>query len=95
MEAGMDTMGKKPTAGKVPPKKVGRPKGKPRTAAEKAADARRTGRPPKPECRKQVVLVSFRLTPAELTQYRRDAKQAGFTCAAYAKHCWRQIRKEK
>jgi hypothetical protein len=77
------------------PQKVGRPKGKPRTAAEIAADARRTGRPKNPEGVKQMVLVALRLTPEEFKTFSRDAKRAKLSGAAYAKHCWQQTRKAK
>ncbi len=74
-------------------RKTGRPKGKPRTAAEIAADAMRTGRPKKAEGGKQTVLVALRLTPDEFKTFRRDAKLAKLSGAAYAKHCWQQTRK--
>lgn len=75
--------------------KRGRPKGKPRTAAELAADAMRTGRPKKPEGAKRVILVSLRLTPDEFAQFIKDAERARLSKGAYAKQCWQQIEKGK
>lgn len=80
---------------KTKPQKTGRPKGKPRTAAEIAADARRTGRPKKAEGVKRTVLVALRLTPEEFKAFSKDARRVKLSGAAYAKHCWQQIRKEK
>ena len=73
---------------------VGRPKGKPRTRAEIAADARRTGRPAFPDDARQSVALSVRFTPAEHRRLLRDSKRAGLTVAAYMKQCWLMARKE-
>lgn len=77
------------------PQKTGRPRGKPRTEAEIAADAMRTGRPRNPSGTKQTVLVALRLTPDEFKTFSKDAKRAKLSGAAYAKHCWLQTRKAK
>ncbi len=71
---------------------VGRPKGKPRTKAELAADANRTGRPTLPKEERDIKLISLRLTPAEYELFTQDAEKAGMVRAAYARHCWRRIR---
>ena len=70
----------------------GRPKGKPRTPAEIAADALRTGRPAFPDEARQSVFLSVRFTPVEHRRFLRDAKRAGLTASAYAKQCWRIAR---
>ena len=56
---------------------VGRPKGKPRSLAEKAADARRTGRPALPDKERGTKMLSLRLTPTEYDLLTNDAKKAG------------------
>ena len=71
----------------------GRPKGKPRTPAEKAADALRTGRPAFPADARQSVVLAVRFTPAEHRRLLRDAKRAGLTSAAFVKQCWHMARK--
>jgi len=76
-------------------KPMGRPKGKPRTAAEIAADAKRTGRPGLTPGANATKMVALRLTPDEFTQFQKDAKKAGMGMAAYARHCWHTIREGK
>lgn len=69
-------------------KLAGRPKGKPRTDAEIAADAKRTGRPTMTEGESANVVVTVRLTPTEHKQLTKDAKRAKMNLAAYLRHCW-------
>lgn len=75
---------------KTPPR--GRPKGMPRTAAELAADAKRTGRP---TLASDVAIskgVTMRLTPAEQIQFARDAKRLKMGLSAYLRYCWQTAR---
>lgn len=74
-------------------KPMGRPKGKPRTAAEIAADAKRTGRPGLTPEANATKLVALRLTPAEFERFKKDAKKHGMGMAAFARHCWYTMRK--
>ncbi len=75
-------------AGKIKNRKpMGRPKGKPRTAAEVAADAKRTGRPGLTPEANATKLVALRLTPAEFNAFKKDAQKAGMGMAAFARHC--------
>ncbi len=61
-----------------PPKRpIGRPKGKPRTAAEIAADAKRTGRPGMTPEANATETVAMRLTPSEFELFKRDAEMRG------------------
>ncbi len=73
-------------------KKVGRPKGKPRTKAERAADTMRGGRPSLPDEERETKLISLRLTPSEYELFTYDAEKAGMGRAAYARYCWRKKR---
>ncbi len=68
-------------------KPMGRPKGKPRTAAEIAADAKRTGRPGLTPEANATKLIALRLTPAEFDAFRQDAQNAGMGMAAFARLC--------
>lgn len=76
-------------------KPMGRPKGKPRTAAEIAADAKRTGRPGLTPEANATKLVALRLTPAEFDAFQKDAKKAGMGMAAFARHCWHELRNRR
>ena len=67
----------------------GRPKGMPRTAAEIAADAKRTGRPAVASDVAVSKGVTMRLTPAERKQFAKDAKRLKMSLAEYLRHCWR------
>jgi hypothetical protein len=69
-------------------KPMGRPKGKPRTAAEIAADAKRTGRPGMTPEANATKTVAMRLTPSEFEQFRRDGEKRGMGLAAFSRHCW-------
>ena len=72
-----------------PPKRpIGRPKGKPRTAAEIAADAKRTGRPGMTPEANATETVAMRLTPSEFEQFKREAEKRGMKLAVFARHCW-------
>ena len=75
-------------AGNKARKPMGRPKGKPRTAAEIAADAKRTGRPGLTPEANATKTVAMRLTPAEFDKFSRDAQKAGMGLSAFARHCW-------
>lgn len=75
-------------------KPMGRPKGKPRTAAEIAADAKRTGRPGLTPEENATKLIALRLTPTEFEQFKKDSQKAGMGMAAFARHCWRRLRKD-
>ena len=76
-------------AAKKTDKPKGRPQGKPRTAAEIAADAKRTGRPTMTKGENANIGVSMRLTPTEYKQFVKDAKRAKLGLAAYMRHCWK------
>ena len=76
-------------------KPMGRPKGKPRTAAEIAADAKRTGRPGLTPGANVTKMVAMRLTPAEFKQFEKDAKKTGMGMAAFARHCWYEVRNRR
>lgn len=71
---------------------TGRPKGMPRTAAEIAADALRTGRPAIAADEAASRGVTMRLTPAELERFAGDAGRLGMNLAEYLRHCWRTAR---
>jgi hypothetical protein len=58
-------------------KKVGRPKGMPRTEREKAADALRPGRPKTGAVR--TARLTLRLTPDERETLTREATRRGMT----------------
>lgn len=73
----------------------GRPQGKPRTSAEIAADAKRTGRPTMTDGENASIGVSMRLTPTEYKQFTKDAKRAKMSLAAYMRDCWYRARKGK
>ena len=77
--------GKNETKGRKP---MGRPKGKPRTVAEIAADVMRTGRPTLSPDGKGSIGVTMRLTPRDYGIFVRDAKRAGMGLAAFLRHCW-------
>jgi hypothetical protein len=66
----------------------GRPKGMPRTSAEIAADAMRTGRPAVASDMAVSKGVTMRLTPAEHRQFAREAKRLKMGLSAYLRHCW-------
>lgn len=71
----------------------GRPKGKPRSEAEIAADALRTGRPktkaPPP------VSVNMRLAPAEYEKFKKDARRVKMSLSSYLRYCWEVAREGK
>ena len=67
----------------------GRPKGMPRTAAEIAADAKRTGRPAVASDLAVSKGVTMRLTPAECKQFAKDAKRLKMGLSEYLRYCWR------
>ncbi len=69
-------------------KALGRPKGKPRTKAEIAADAMRTGRPYLSPYKEELKMVSLRFTASDFEIFRTDAENAGMGLAAFARHCW-------
>ncbi len=69
-------------------KPMGRPKGKPRTAAEIAADAKRTGRPGLTPEANATKTVAMRFTPSEFEQFKREAEKRGMKLAVFARHCW-------
>jgi hypothetical protein len=79
----------------VKPKTMGRPKGKPRTEAEKAADARRTGRPVTISDVTVSKGVVMRLTPVELEQFKKDAKRLDMGLSVYMRYCWQTAREGK
>ncbi len=71
----------------------GRPKGKPRTAVEIAADALRTGRP-----RKEApppIPVTMRLAPSEYEKFKKDAKRVKMSLSSYLRYCWEVAREGK
>lgn len=70
----------------------GRPKGMPRTAAEIAADARRTGRPAVANDVAVSKGVTMRLTPEEHKQFSREAKRLNLSLSVYLRRCWRTAR---
>lgn len=71
----------------------GRPKGKPRSVAEIAADSLRTGRPkldaPPP------VPVTMRLAPTDYEKFKKDAKRAKMSLSSYLHYCWEIAREGK
>lgn len=71
----------------------GRPKGTPRSEAELAADAMRTGRP-KAE-NPASVPVTMRLTPDEYAKFSKDAKRIKMSMSAYLRYCWEVAREGK
>ena len=74
---------------------MGRPKGKPRTDAEIAADEKRTGRPTITEGENASIGVSMRLTPTEYKQFAKEAKRLKMGLAAYMRYCWNVAREGK
>lgn len=70
-------------------RKRGRPKGKPRTAAEIAADALRPGRPYLSPDKEDLKMVSLRFTASDFETFKTDAENAGMGLSAFARHCWR------
>jgi hypothetical protein len=70
----------------------GRPRGRPRTEAEKAADIKRTGRPATIANGSVTRGVTIRLTPAEHKQIIADAKQMIMSLSVYLRHCWQTTR---
>lgn len=66
----------------------GRPRNRPRTEAEKAADIFRTGRPASVSNESVTKGVTMRLTPAEHIQVYADAKRANMSISVYLRHCW-------
>lgn len=70
----------------------GRPKGKPRTAAEIAADAKRTGRPLATSDAPVSKGVTMRLTPAEHKRFTKDAKRIKMGLSEYLRYCWQTAR---
>lgn len=72
---------------------LGRPKGTPRSDAEIAADAMRTGRPKSEN--PASVPVTMRLTPAEYAKFSKDAKRIKMSMSAYLRYCWEVAREGK
>ena len=70
----------------------GRPRGRPRTEAEKAADAKRTGRPASITDESVSKGVTIRLTPLEHKQIFADAKRMNMSLSVYLRHCWQTTR---
>ena len=70
----------------------GRPKGTPRSEAEIAADAMRTGRPTLAADAGVSKAVTMRLAPADYKQFVKDAKRAKMGLAAFMRDCWRRAR---
>ena len=70
----------------------GRPKGMPRTAAEIAADALRTGRPAIAIDLAASKGVTMRLTPAEHTRFTKDARRLKMSLSEYLSYCWQTAR---
>lgn len=73
----------------------GRPKGMPRTDAEIAADAKRTGRPLVASDQAVSKGVTMRLTPAEHTRFTKDAKRLKMGLSEYLRYCWQTAREGK
>ena len=69
-----------------------RPIGRPRTEAEKAADAKRTGRPASIADESVTKGVTIRLTPSEHKQIFADAKLMNMSLSVYLRHCWQTTR---
>ena len=67
---------------------------KTRTAAEIAADKRRTGRPRKPVGKKQSRRITVYLTPDEYRQLEEWAKQKGVSLAELVMRPWREKEKK-
>lgn len=75
--------------------KKGRPRNRPRTEAEKAADFLRTGRPASVSDESVTKGVTMRLTPAEHQLINEDAKRMNVSLSVYLRHCWQTTRKRK
>ena len=60
-----------------------------RTTAEKLADRRRTGRPPKAKAEKQSEPLMVRVTPAERKRLEKLAKKEGVSLSALIMRPWR------
>lgn len=73
----------------------GRPRNRPRTEAEKAADILRTGRPASVSDESVTKGVTMRLTPAEHKQINEDAAKMNMSLSVYLRHCWQTTRKRK
>lgn len=73
----------------------GRSKGRPRTEAEKAADAMRTGRPASIADESVTKGVTMRLTPAEHKQISVEAKRMNMSLSVYLRYCWQTTRERK
>ena len=61
-----------------------------RTAAQLAADKRRTGRPPKTPSRRQSKKVTIYMTPAELKRLETQATKEGVSLSALIMRPWRE-----
>ena len=68
---------------------------RPRTEAEKAADAMRTGRPASIADESATKGVTMRLTPAEHKQIFADAALMNMSISVYLRHCWQTTRERK
>lgn len=73
----------------------GRPRNRPRTEAEKAADILRTGRPASVSDESVTKGVTMRLTPAEHKRINEDAKRMNMSLSVYLRHCWQTTRERK
>lgn len=70
------------------PRTTGRPKGKPRTVAEIAADKKRTGRPVAVSDVAASKGITMRLTDEEHSQFKKDARRLKMGLSAYLRYCW-------
>ncbi len=63
-----------------------------RTKAEREANGRRTGRPPKPKSQKRSAHFQVNVTLAEAKALRAEAKRLGTSVSALFLEAWRQSR---
>ncbi len=61
-----------------------------RTRAQIKADARRTGRPPKPRGKKQSEMIGVYVTPVERKRLDAEAKRLGVSLSALLMRPWRK-----
>ena len=61
-----------------------------RTKAQVEADARRTGRPPKPREEKQSEIIGVCMTPGERKRLKAEAKRLGVSLSALLMRPWRK-----
>ena len=65
-------------------------KKKTRTPAQIAADAKRTGRPPKRPQDRQSLTIGVKVTPAQKRRVAKAARAAGMHLGPYLLHCFEQ-----